>query len=361
MGLRTWLKQRLGLTGAPTAIDLVAPAALRFPAPLRVGLDLAMPEQPWSVARLAGLFRDAQAQPSLSSLQAARVARHRLSLFWLTAPVDQLEALYSGAIGDLQRHQLEGPLVHQELASDERQWREQLAARMLRPEERSSHLNLLLALMPYTKPGGFSVEDALNALPTWLLRDYVTYCEPSLKHQLEGPAGYLAPAESPNSVNQVGQDEQDPGVAELPLLCDRRGDEAMAWFRDESALNRIKALINLYEMAPSDKETREELSGIRQVIAQLWLDVEPLQLQTLYQTSVGLITRSLITAGFGSDLVDDDDQQARRALAEAAGDISSPERHGVILATLLYVPLAKVTFESVEGVPSWLMQELDSF
>lgn len=360
MGLRTWLKQRLGLIDQSFDVDLVAPTVVSLPAPARVGLKLAIPEQPWSVARLSGLFRDAKLQPSTDSLQAARVARHRLSLFWMTAPVDQLEALYSGAIGDLQRQQLEGPLVHQELASDERQWRAQLAKCMVNPKDRSRHLNVLLALMPYSKPGGLSVDDALNALPTWLLRDYVVYCEPSLKHQLEGPAGYLAAATTA-VVEEFGQTDEESVSAELPVLCARRGEEAMEWFRDESALNRIKALINLYEMAPSDQETREELSSIRQVIAQLWLDVESLQLRTLYQISVGLITRSLITAGFGSDLVDAEDQQARSSLAEAASDVSTPERHGVILATLLYVPLNKVSFDSVEGLPTWLVDELASF
>jgi hypothetical protein len=361
MGLRTWLKQRLGLRNQSFALDLVAPAVVSFPPPTRLGLNLTIPEQPWSVARLVGLFHDAKIHPSLESLKAARVARHRLSLFWMTAPVDQLEMLYSGVIGDLQRQQLEGPLVHQELASDEHQWRDQLAQRMVNPQERSRHLNLLLALMPYSKPGGLSVDDALNVLPTWLLKDYVVYCEPSLKHQLEGPAGYLAPALGDSSTLESAEGARESDIKDLPVLCARRGDEAMEWFRDESALNRIKALINLYEMAPSDQETREELSGIRQVIAQLWLDVEPLQLRTLYQTSVGLITRSLITAGFGSDLVDADDQQAKGALVEAVRDVSRPERHGVILATLLYVPLNKVKIDSVEGLPTWLIDELASF
>ena len=361
MGLRTWLKQRLGFIDQSFDVDLVAPAVVSMPAPARVGLNLAIPEQPWSVARLGGLFRDAKLHPSLDSFQAARVARHRLSLFWMTAPVDQLEALYSGAIGDLQRQQLEGPLVHQELASDEHQWRDQLAQRMVNPQDRSRHLNVLLALMPYTKPGRLSVDDALNVLPTWLLRDYVVYCEPSLKHQLEGPAGYLAAATTAPLVEKSGQADEESVSAELPVLCARRGEEAMEWFRDESALSRIKALVNLYEMAPSDQETREELSSIRQVIAQLWLDVESLQLRTLYQTSIGLITRSLITAGFGSDLVNAEDQQAKSSLADAARDVSTAERHGVILATLLYFPLNKVSFDTVEGLPTWLIDELTSF
>jgi len=64
------------------------------------------------------------------------------------------------------------------------------------------------------------------------------YCEPELKAQLEGPAGLLPGTGSEDSV----------------LLSERRGEEAMAWFRDEEALSRMQALLNLYAMDPRDAE-----------------------------------------------------------------------------------------------------------
>ena len=345
MGLRTWLKQRLGLVSTEAEINLVAASSVQIPPPLNVGIPMTPPTKPWSTARLAGLFREAQLQPSEASLKAARLARHRLSQFWLSAPVDQLEALYSGAIGDLQRLQLSSGLGQQAMARDETAWRDQLAQRMTQPEALSQQLNLILALMPYTKPGKLKLSNPIETLPSWLLRDYVSYCAPELKHQLEGPAGLLVPAEQP----------------EIAPLTDRRGEEALAWFRDEEVLSRMKALMSLYEMAPNDRDTLEELSGLRKVLAQLWLDVEPAQLETLYQLPVGLITRTLITSGFGKELVDDDDYRARQELPKLSVDLRDPQAHGPLLATLLFFAPSAITFETTEGLPGWLVEELQGF
>ena len=341
MGLRTWVRQRLG-KAAPT-VDLLEAPVLAIPAPKRLGLDLSLPAQSWSVARLAALFRDAAQQPSASSLQAARVARHRLSMFWLSAPVDALEALYDGPLGELQRQLLEGPLVHQDLALDERQWRDQLAALMVQPGERSRLVNLLLALMPYTRPGKFQLMDAVEVLPQWLLLDYAAHCEPDLKHRLEGPAGLLS-----------------PGLDALPVLSDRRGQEVMALLGDPDSLRRVKALIKLFGIAPEDAETLNELSGLRQMLAQLWLDVDPDSLEQLYRSSIGEMSQSLIQAGFGAVLVDADDDQAREQLKACVEqrDISAPEHQGLILAAMLYFPLDKVSFDAVEGLPAWLVEAL---
>ena len=67
--------------------------------------------------------------------------------------------------------------------------------------------------------------------------------------------------------------------------------------------------------------------------------MEPNQLKTLYDTSVGLVTRSLISSGFGQELVDADDAQARQDLVAVLSDLSRVELHGALLAALLYYPM----------------------
>lgn len=134
----------------------------------------------------------------------------------------------------------------------------------------------------------------------------------------------------------------------------------MAWFRDEEALSRMQALLNFYAMDPSDAETRQELAALRRVAAQLWLDVDPAQLQTLYGTPVGLLTRGLITAGFGQELVDASDHQARQQLAPLVADLEAPRAINALLAALLYFPLAKIEIEDGDALPAWLLEELRS-
>ena len=299
------------------------------------------------MARLQVLFTAVDDQPSVSSDLAARIARHQLSRFWLASPVDQLELLYEGALGDLQRLQLSGTLVHQDLALDEQKWRDQLLNRLDDPACASERINLLLALMPYTRPRKLSVTDPLKTLPDWLLNDYCVYCEPDLV----APVGLLESA-----------DHNDVEVEfALKPISERRGEAAMAWFRDDEALARMQELIAAYRANSTNPSTCQELAGLRRVLAQLWLDVEPVQLETLSATAVGEITQSLIHSGFGEVLLDDNDAHIRTQLGGLEIDFSKAEAPGVMLATLLFYPLDSVSMQFSEVMPAWFLGMIQSF
>lgn len=344
MGVRSWLQQRFlraTATRRRESLDLLSDAVPQVALPTRAGIDHEVSIRPWSVARLEGIVRESGLHPSVITLQAARQARHCLSAFWLAAPADQLEAMYSGPIGDLQRLQLNGPLVQQALASDEQRWRDQLSAELSSPEQKPRQLNLLLALMPYASPGQLSVREPLESLPNWLLGDYIAYCEPELESLLQEPVGLLEAATEP--------DEKET----LEPLTDHRGDVAIAWFQEEDALTRMTDFINYYSRDATDPEVLAELSGLRCVVAQLWLDIEDTQVQSLYASPVGLVTRSLITSNFGCELVDEQDQRARAAL-------TPPESPAGLIAMLLFYPLGAVDVADVSSLPDWLAQELDT-
>ena len=170
------------------------------------------------------LLQEAALQPSVVTLQAARQVRHRLSTFWLEAPTDHLEDLYQGALGSLQQELMQGPLMRQVLARDERQWLDQLTAALSQPDQKPRQANLLVAWMPYASAIGLTVVDPSHALPQWLLSDYVRFCEPGLEEELNRPMALLEPADPPQ-------------VEEITPLSNRRGEEAMAWFKDEAALS----------------------------------------------------------------------------------------------------------------------------
>ena len=344
MGLRGWVRQQLKRLdrGTPSnAVDLVDGGDVSVPVPRSVGLDRVRVAQAWSLSRLSSLFREAAQHPSGSSFQAARVARHRLSSFWMSAPVDQLQPLYEGDFGALQQLLLDSPIVWQELAEDERAWVQQLRDLLDNPQQQSRQLNVFLALLPYTPPGQFSIQNPLEKLPDWLLTDYIRYCEPELEDQRHQPAGLLEPSPEP----------MDP-------LTDRRGEEAMVWFRDPVMIERITTLIDAFQVDSSPDELFEELAGLRVVLAQLWLDVEPTQLETLWHTPVGEITRALIQAGLGRRLLDEQDQRARQKLAGRARDLSQPDAPAVILAVMLFYPLERIGFKTTDQLPDWFVSLL---
>ena len=73
----------------------------------------------------------------------------------------------------------------------------------------------------------------------------------------------------------------------------------------------------------------------------------------MYDTPVGLVTRSLITANFGQELVDDQDQRIRAAF-------SAPESPGSLIAMLLFYPAGAVTVKDTASLPTWLARELET-
>jgi hypothetical protein len=335
-------------------VNLVEPPVPRLKPPARLGLDTSLRLRPWSVSRLGAIFREASRTPTAESLREARHARHCLSAFWLAAPVDLLPELYGGGLGALQRSLLEGPLPMQELAEDERQWRDQLSRQLVQQAEAPQRVNVLLALMAYLPPGQACVAEALMQVPDWLLHDYASYCDPELKARLQQPVGYLRPSAAEEA-------EPDEALETLPPLSERRGQEAMAWFEEPAVVNRMAALINLYGLDPADGDTREELAGLRDTIAQLWLDVSPEQLEALFRTPVGAVTRSLIVSGFAGELVAEQDLQTRRWLATQVEDLSQPRAVNALLAALLYFPPGKVSFDGGQAfIPAWLQQELQA-
>ena len=341
--IRSWFRG-LGRS-EPRLVNLLESPAQQIKPPGRLGLELDLQLRAWSATRLATIFRQADRHPSEDSLMEARYARHCLSSCWLNAPVDLLEEWYAGSLGDLQRSMLEGPLPEQPLSPDELQWRYRLARELEQRFEAPQRLNLLLALMPYYPLLTLKVDDPIEQLPDWLLRDYAVYCDPDLKLRLEGPAGYLQPSEATR--------------AELPVLSERRGQEAMAWLEQPEIVNRLAALINLYGLDPADAPTCAELAGVRNTLAQLWLDVVPEQLEPLYRSVVGQLTRSLIVSGFSREDVADDEPLIRRQLAAQLEDLSQPRAINSLLAVLLYVPLQQVEIEAGQQfIPAWLLVDL---
>ena len=101
----------------------------------------------------------------------------------------------------------------------------ELSEQLASADQKPRHWNLLIALMPYAAPGSLTVVEPISSLPDWLLPDYVSHCEPALTSQLVQPAGLLQPADDP--------------LATIGPLAERRGEEAMDWFRDGAALPLI--------------------------------------------------------------------------------------------------------------------------
>lgn len=347
--------------GASTSrrINLVAddqPEPLAPPA--NIGIQGSPDPLPWTVARLERIVRRANANPADGQFQLeARHARHCLSRFWLQAPIDQIEGLYGGPIGQVQRQLLHGSLPSQALAVDEEAWQQSLSQALLRDFSVPERLNLLLALMPYCPRGELQVGNALETLPAWLVGDYASCFDPSLADQLGQPLGLLdqpvaAPAPAPPA-------PAPQAASPLPQISPNSGSEGFALLQQEEVRARMGGLINLFTVEPENAEVLRELAALRRVLAQIWLDVTPSQLEELYRTPLMADTyRALLASDFGARLLEEGDRGHRDALLAVATDLNHPAHLQAMLAAMLFCPQGKMELgDRADRLPAWFQQE----
>lgn len=378
-------------------------AASLLPAPIGIsGLPQATA---WTVSRLERIVRRCNAQPSDGQvLLEARHARHCLASFWLGAPIDQLEALYQGPIGQVYQELLLGQLPSQPLAPDEARWKDSLARRLQEGFDGPERLNLLLALMPYCAPGRLRLDSPLSALPTWLLADYGRCFEPELIRRSDLPLALLEQTRSPLSAARASLSEAlpaqsplpsrsqltsappqiptpqspapqspqpssppapappasappQPPATPLPQLSDCRGNEAFAPFQDTGFRERMMGLINLFRLDPADQEVVQELQQLRRLIGQLWLDVDLSSLEALYGSPLGEVYRSLLASDFGALPLQGEEQELCQALGQVAVDQAHPAMVQAMLAVMLFFPQGRMRLgEGQSRLPLWLQE-----
>lgn len=334
---------------------------------------------PWSATRLAGIFRDLQTAPNGKVLGEARRARQCLSRFWLQAPVDQLEELYRSPVGQCYRMLLKTELANQPLLTDEQWWRDGLAQKLSRSMARPESVNLLLAAMPYFERGKMRLMNATDVVPQWLIGDYSALFDPGLARLLSRPAGLLGPAGTAAAGRQIPPQQlqargpiagnpvagnpmgQQVAVQPLPVMANRRGNEALALIQNQDYLGRMNGLINLYTIDPSDVEVKRELIGLRRQMGQIWLDLNPQQLQALYQSSFGQLYRNFLGCGFSREGLIPEDQQLRGELARFVSNMGQPRAINALLAALPFFTPGRIQFGGGEQfIPAWLLADINA-
>jgi hypothetical protein len=264
-------------------------------------------------------------------------------------------------------------------------WRDGIARRLMENFDRPETTNLLLAVMPYFERGKMRVANPLQQVPGWLLGDYAALFDPMLQQRLQQPVGLLGPAGSsgvgmayppqqlvgpPRQMQQPAQFQQpfpsqQPVPAQqaspLPVMAARRGNEALALIQNQDFLGRMNGLLNLYGIDRRDNEVKRELIGLRRQLGQIWLDVNPGQIQQLYQSSFGQLYRNFLASGFPGEALIPEDQQLRTQLGQVVSNMTQPRALNALLAALLFYPPGKIQFGGGEQfIPPWLLQDLNT-
>lgn len=326
---------------------------------------------PWSATRLAGIFKDLQNAPNGRVLGEARRARQCLSRFWLQAPVDQLEGLYRSPVGQCYRMLLKTNLPSMPLLSEEQLWREGLTHKLSRSSTKPESVNLLLAAMPYFERGKMRLMNATDVVPQWLIGDYSALFDPGLARLLSRPAGLLGPAGTAAASRPVAPQQLQargpinaasaPTAMPLPVMAQRRGNEALALVQNQEYVGRMSGMINLYSIDPSDAEVKRELIALRRQLGQIWLDLNPAQLQALYQSSFGQLYRNFLGCGFSREGLIAEDQELRGQLARYVSNMGQPKAINALLAALPFFTPGRIQFGGGEQfIPPWLLADINA-
>ena len=333
---------------------------------------------PWSATRLTAIFRNVQEQANSRSVGEARRARRCLSQFWLHAPVDQLQGLYRSPIGQSYRMMLKAGLAEMPLLTEEQEWRDGLVRKLSRSMNRPEAANLVLAAMPFFARGKMRLMNATDVVPDWLMADYSALFDPGLARLLRRPAGLLGPAGSaarragmaPRNLPLQQRAVQQPPQAspsgqartrQLPVMAQRRGNDALALIQNAEFIGRMNGLINLYTIDPNDVEVKRELGGLRRQMGQIWLDLNPKQLQALYQSNFGQMYRNFLGSGFSREPLDSQEQNLRAQLIPFVSDMTQPEAVNALLAALPFFTPGRIQFGGGERyIPAWLLQDIQT-
>lgn len=281
-----------------------------------------LPSKPWSLASVV-----------------AEGNRDALARFWLAAPLDQLEPLWAGALGDASRQ-----LIRQ-LKPGVAFTPEQLAVRDgINQQLQQGGLQqplapqLLLAVFLYSPPGLFQVANPHQNLPAWLAAAH----QDLYAHSAE-PA---TPTPTPTST------QPDFGVfpASLQELVGNR-----------IQLNRLLGLSNLYYIDPEDQEILHELAQMRSQLADLISQAPEVSLEAVWATDLGDRYWAMVRSGVQKEPLAPADQarkeSATQALSPAAGGgFGTPGALNAFLVAMLFYEPGSMRVEGAEHkLPGWLL------
>ena len=106
---------------------------------------------------------------------------------------------------------------------------------------------------------------------------------------------------------------------------------------------------------------KQELTALRRQMGQIWLDLNPQQLQALYQSGFGQMYRNFLGSGFSREPLPEDDQALRSQLVPFVSNMSQPKAVNALLAALPFFKPGRIQFGGGERfIPGWLLQDIQT-
>ena len=245
---------------------------------------------------------------------------------WLKILPEQLERMYTTDLGKGYQILLNRGIQRELLTVEEEQFVNQITQQAIGLKQ-SDSLNHLMVLMLYYPPGKMVVANAKTRLPEWLLKEYQRVFE------------------NPLVVEKV-----------QPLIVTKNLPLTDA----ELFKNRLVGCVNLYKIDPANAAIVEDLRQIRRQFADFWLGLETIQLESVYQSSVGQVYRTLLYSGFSQENLTSTEQQFIKTLASQMNQgLNEIDTIKPLLAVLLYCRPEQLQIQDLSRLPQWFRSDYE--
>ena len=294
------------------------------------GLIPFIPTAPWNLAEVVG-----------------RGDRDALIRFWLTAPEDLLESLWTSQLGEATRSLVSQ--LHSEFpfTEDQRSLRDRINQSLQQGLDRPGTVQMLIAVFLVSPPGQLQIANAHRWLPSWLVPSYTELYEKTdasriVSSSVEGNVS------SPSQVPQVDFGEFPATLEEL--------------VGNRIQLNRMLGLSNLYYIDPDDQEILGELMELRRHFASAIECCSEQVLQQLFSTDLGDRYWAMVRSGVQKEPMSSEDQEFKNRSVKSlspseGGGFNSPGAvNAFLVAMLFYVPGTMKVDNPEEKIPHWLLE-----
>ena len=289
---------------------------------------LQLPTHPWSLATCANSNQ-----------------RDRLVAFWLAAPEDLIQGLWSSQVGEISK------LMIRSLKPDSVFSPEQVSLRNAIGEKLAAGLQapmapqLLLANFLYSPPGLLQISNAQDQLPGWLLADYRALYE---------QAAQPATTDQSQNVVQPATDLPEPDFGDFPATLQELVGNRIR-------LNRLLGLSNLYYIDPEDQEILQELRQVRMSLIEAIERCPEEQLENIWATDLGDRYWALVRSGIQKEAMTPTEEQKKHLVTQnlnpnAGGGFGTPGAiNAILIAMVLFEPGTMKISDADKKLPVWLL------
>lgn len=275
--------------------------------------------------------------------------RDQMARFWLAAPEDLLQSLWSSPAGEVTKSLVRALTPQTSFTPAQVATRDAIGARLQAGFQAPMAIQLLLANFLYSPPGLLTIANAEAELPQWLISDYQALYSPDARASSQSvPKVQQQPTVVPATV------PPQPDFGQFP-------DTLQELMSNRIQLNRLLGLSNLYYIDPEDQEILQELRDVRIALIAAIERCPENQLESIWASDLGDRYWALVRSGIQKEPMTPEEEQKKHAATQklnpsVGGGFGTPGAvNAVLVAMILFEPGTMRISAPEEKLPAWLL------